>query len=61
MPKFEMYVDKSGEYRFHLRAPNGQVIGASQGYKQKASALNGIESVRKNATIAEIVDLTKKE
>ena len=47
--KFEIYTDKAGEYRFRLKAGNGQVILASEGYKQKASALNGIESVRKNS------------
>lgn len=47
--KFELYTDKAGEYRFRLKAGNGQIILASEGYKQKSSALNGIESVRKNA------------
>ena len=47
--KFEVYTDKAGETRFRLKASNGQVILASEGYKRKASALNGIESVRKNA------------
>lgn len=47
-PKFEVYVDKKGEYRFRLKAKNGQIIATSEGYKQKASCLNGIESVRKN-------------
>jgi len=47
--KFELYTDKAGEFRFRLKAANGQVILASEGYKQKASANNGIESVRKNA------------
>lgn len=47
--KFELYTDKAGEYRFRLKAGNGQIILASEGYKQKASAQNGIESVRKNA------------
>ena len=47
--KFELYTDKAGETRFRLKASNGQVILASEGYKQKASALNGIESVRKNS------------
>lgn len=47
--KFELFTDKAGETRFRLKASNGQVILASEGYKQKASALNGIESVRKNA------------
>ena len=47
--KFELYLDKAGEYRFRLKAGNGEIILASEGYKQKASALNGIESVRKNS------------
>ncbi|HEU5222372.1 MAG TPA: YegP family protein [Candidatus Lumbricidophila sp.] len=46
---FELYKDKSGEFRFRLKAGNGQVIATSQGYTTKASALNGIESVRSNA------------
>ena len=47
--KFELYKDKAGEYRFRLKAGNGETILVSEGYKQKASATNGIESVRKNA------------
>lgn len=47
--KFELYTDKAGEFRFRLKAGNGEIILASEGYKQKASAENGIESVRKNA------------
>ena len=54
-PKFEMYQDKAGEYRFRLKATNGQVIAVSEGYKAKANCLNGIESVRKNAKDAEVV------
>ena len=49
--KFELYKDKAGEFRFRLKAGNGETILASEGYKQKASALNGIESVRKNSQI----------
>jgi len=48
-PKFEVYQDNSGEYRFRLKAKNGQNIAASEGYKALKSCLNGIESVRKNA------------
>ena len=48
-PKFEMYVDKAGEYRFRLKARNGEIIAVSEGYKKKASCLNGIESIKKNA------------
>ncbi len=54
-PKFEMYLDKAGEYRFRLKARNGEVIATSEGYKAKAGCLNGIESVKKNAPDAEIV------
>jgi len=47
--KFEVYKDKAGEFRFRLKAANGQNILASEGYKAKASCMNGIESVRKNS------------
>jgi uncharacterized protein YegP (UPF0339 family) len=55
-PKFEVYEDKSGEFRFRLKATNGQVIAVSEGYKAKASCLNGVESVKKNAPEAEITE-----
>ena len=55
-PKFEVYTDKAGEYRFRLKATNGQVIAVSEGYKAKASCENGIESVKKNAVDAPIVE-----
>lgn len=48
-PKFEIYLDKAGEFRFRLKAKNGEPILASEGYKSKAGCKNGIESVRKNA------------
>jgi uncharacterized protein YegP (UPF0339 family) len=47
--KFELYTDKAGETRFRLKASNGQVILASEGYSSKSGAKNGIESVKKNA------------
>ena len=55
-PKFEMYEDKSGQFRFRLKARNGQIIATSEGYTAKAGCLNGIESVKKNAAAAEIVE-----
>jgi len=55
-PKFEVYADKAGEFRFRLKAGNGQVIAVSESYKAKASCLNGIESVKKNAPDADIVE-----
>ena len=53
-PKFEMYVDKAGEFRFRLKATNGQIIAVSEGYKAIASCMNGIESVKKNAPDAPV-------
>ncbi len=55
-PKFEIYEDKAGEFRFRLTATNGQVIAVSEGYKAMASCKNGIESVVKNAPEAEVVE-----
>lgn len=54
-PKFEVYKDKAGEFRFRLKAGNGEIIATGEGYKAKASCLNGIESIRKNAPEAEVV------
>lgn len=48
-PKFEVYTDKAGEYRFRLKARNGEPILASEGYVRKSSCLNGVDSVRRNA------------
>ncbi len=56
--KFEIFKDKGGEFRFNLKAGNGEIIASSQGYASKASAQNGIESVKTNAGDAEVVDLT---
>ena len=55
-PKFEVYTDKAGEFRFRLKATNGQIIAVGEGYKKKASCMNGIESVKKNAVDAKIVE-----
>ena len=55
-PKFEVYADKAGEFRFRLKATNGQVIAVSEGYKALASCMNGIESVKKNAPDAAVVE-----
>ena len=54
-PKFEVYTDKAGEFRFRLKATNGQIIAISEGYKALPGCLNGVESVRKNAADAPIV------
>ena len=55
-PKFEVYTDKAGEYRFRLKATNGQIIAVSEGYKAMAGCMNGIESVKKNAPDADVVE-----
>ena len=53
-PKFELYQDKAGQFRFRLKARNGKIVGVSEGYSNKAGCLNGIESVRNNALEAQI-------
>lgn len=57
MPKFEMYSDAAGKCRWRLKAPNGQIIASSEAYESEASCKNGIESVKKNAPIAEVVEV----
>ena len=54
-PKFEVYTDKKGEFRYRLKAKNGQIIAVGESYKAKKSVLNGVESVRKNAAEGNIV------
>ncbi len=55
--KFELYTDNAGKFRFRLKASNGQVIAASQGYVSRKSALDGIASVRNNAPEAPVVEV----
>ena len=55
-PKFEVYKDKAGEFRFRLKAGNGQIIATGEGYTTRANCINGIESVKKNAPDAEVVE-----
>lgn len=56
--KFEVYTDKAGKFRFRLKAGNGQVIAVGEAYESKRAALNGIESIRKNAPDAKLDDQT---
>jgi uncharacterized protein YegP (UPF0339 family) len=53
--------DKSGKFPFHLKAANGEIIAASQGYDTKAGVEKGIESIKTNAPSAKVVDLTEPE
>ena len=59
-PKFELYTDKAGEFRFRLKAKNGQIIATGEGYKAKAGCKNGIESIKKNVVDAKIVEVEDK-
>ncbi|MCW4032371.1 MAG: YegP family protein [Candidatus Bathyarchaeota archaeon] len=56
--KFEVFKDASGQFRFRLVAPNGEIIAASEAYTTKDACMNGIESVKTNAPAAEIEDQT---
>ena len=55
---FELYKDARGEYRFDLKAPDGEIIASSGGYKSKAAAEKGINSARTAARGATVVDTT---
>jgi uncharacterized protein YegP (UPF0339 family) len=55
---FEIILDSVNKFRFHLKAANGEIIAVSQSYGAKESAISGIDSIKKNAPIAKIVDLT---
>ena len=55
-PKFEWFKDKAGKFRFRLKAANGEIIAVGEGYNTKEACTNGIESVKKNAPIAKIVE-----
>lgn len=57
--KFVLKKGSTGKFHFNLVAANGQVIATSEAYESKAGALNGIESVRKNAPVAELDDQTE--
>ena len=56
--KFVIFKDSAGQYRFHLEAPNAEIIAASEGYSTRQACLDGITAIRKYALIARIVDRT---
>ena len=58
-PKFEIYSDKAGEFRFRLKAKNGQVIAVSEGYTSKANCKNGIECGKKNSVNSPVIEPAK--
>ena len=55
--KFELYQDKAGEYRFRLKAKNGEIIATGESYKAKASCLNGIDSIKRNAPESPVIKI----
>ena len=60
MSKFQIYKDRKGEYRWHLRARNGEIIADSnEGYSRKASCKHGIDLVKQQAANAEVEDQTE--
>ena len=59
--KFEFYTDKAGEFRFRLKAGNGETILASEGYTSKAACSNGIESVQNNCLDVACFEKTETE
>ena len=59
--KFTVFKDKRGEFRFNLKATNGEIIATGESYPDKKSALKGIASIAKNAPVAKIEDTTIEE
>lgn len=57
--KYEVFADKEGGFRFHLKASNGDIVVTSENYKAKGSVLRGIEVLRKNAESQKVIDLTE--
>jgi uncharacterized protein YegP (UPF0339 family) len=54
--KFEVYEDRSGKFRFRLKASNGQIVASGEAYDTKAAAKKGCESVQKAADGASVVE-----
>jgi uncharacterized protein YegP (UPF0339 family) len=54
--KFEIFLDRKKQYRFHLKATNGEIIAANEAYDTKAACIKGIKSIQKNAPAATIID-----
>ena len=55
-PVFEWFKDKTGKFRFRLKAANGEIIATSEAYNSKEGCANGIESVKKSAPVAKVVE-----
>ncbi|MBL0184943.1 MAG: YegP family protein [Candidatus Obscuribacter sp.] len=61
MSKFEIFVGSDDKFYFHLKADNGEIIAASQGYTSKQSAELGIDAIRRIAAQAAVLDLTQEQ
>ena len=59
--KFVVYLDRAKKFRFRLVAPNGEIIAVGESYESKASCINGIKSIQRNAPIAALIDETVKK
>jgi uncharacterized protein YegP (UPF0339 family) len=57
MPKFQVYKDTAGKYRFRLRADNNKIIAVGEAYEKYTGCINGIKSIQKNSK-APIEDTT---
>lgn len=57
-PKFVIKKRSNGEFMFNLKAGNGEIIATSEGYISMSGCKKGIESVKENASNAEIDDQT---
>ena len=60
-PKFEVFIDIAGDFRFRLKASNGEIIAASQAYKTKETCAKGIDSVRSNASWSDIEEVESED
>ena len=58
MGEFEIFVGTDGQFYFHLKAENGEIVISSQGYTTKQSAENGISAIKRLASQTEVFDLT---
>ena len=56
--KFEIYKDKAGEFRFRIRATNGNILASSEGYTDKRSAQGAIDRIKVDAAAADTLDLS---
>ncbi|AZQ73374.1 YegP family protein [Streptomyces abikoensis] len=59
--RFEMYEDRTGHYRYRLKAGNGEIIAVGEAYNSRAACEKGIESVKRNAATATVKDLGHQE